>query len=421
LRSALDRLTKTLPPPDTTAPVRLWIDRVFTIKGAGTVVTGTLGAGRVRVGDELSLGGETVRVRGLQTLGEQTGEVAAVARIAVNLRGAGKDRIGRGNALLTPGRFRPADLVDVRVHGDAVDDLPATLTLHVGSAAVPVRVRPLGADTCRLRLASPLPLRIGDRALLRDPGRHHVAGGVTVLDVMPPGRQRRKARAAELETMDGRPDIHGELRRRLLMSGADLAAMGVPITGKPTAGDWYADPAHWSRLRERLTEEIAAYQAEHPLEPGAPIEAVRHRLGLPDRALVEALVEPPLRMRQGRIGKDGPDVPTGLVNQIDQAFAGKGPFAAPEAYELAASGLGPRQLAAAVRAGLLIQLAPNVVLREGAPGEAAEVLRKIGQPFTLSEARQALGTTRRVAVPLLELLDRRKTTERDAENRRMIY
>jgi selenocysteine-specific elongation factor len=423
LRAALDRLTARLPEPDGDAPVRLWLDRSFTIKGAGTVVTGTLGAGRLRVGDELTLGGAAVRVRGLQSLGEPRGEVAAVARVAVNLRGVDRDRVGRGAALLTPGRFRLTDLVDVRVHGDPVAGLPGTVTLHAGSAAVGVRVRPLGPDTCRLRLDRPLPLRIGDRALLRDPGRHHVAGGVTVLDVAPPGLSRRgaaAARAAELTGLDGRPDLAGELRRRLLIRRDDLAAMGVTPGGEPVAGDWFADPGHWAALHERLAAEVSGYHAEHPLEPGAPVEALRHRLGLPDRVLVEALVRPRLTMRGGRVSAGDTGVPDELRTLVDKAFASLGPFGAPEAYALADLGLGPRQLAAAVRAGLLIQLAPQVVLRAAAPQQAAEVLARIPQPFTLSAARRALDTTRRVAVPLLELLDRRGVTRRLPDDRRTV-
>ncbi|MFD0905227.1 GTP-binding protein, partial [Actinomadura sediminis] len=151
LRAALARLTARLPPPDRDADVRLWTDRVFTVRGRGTVVTGTLGAGTVRVGDRLAgPGGGTFRVRGLQTLKEERSEVGAVARVAVNLHGTG--RIGRGEALLAPGRWLAADVVDVRLRGDPAADLPARLTLHAGSAAVPVHVRPLGADTARLKL-----------------------------------------------------------------------------------------------------------------------------------------------------------------------------------------------------------------------------------------------------------------------------
>ncbi|MFI1995455.1 selenocysteine-specific translation elongation factor [Actinoplanes sp. NPDC020271] len=424
LRAALDRLVAQLPSADAGAAVRLWIDRAFTIKGAGTVVTGTLGAGILRVGDGLELTGfdRPVRVRGLQTLGVTASEVPGVARVAVNLRGVDKDAVGRGTALLTPGRFRLTELIDVRVHGDAVADLASTLMLHVGSAAVPVRVRPLGVDTARLRLGRALPLRIGDRALLRDPGRHHVAGGVTVLDVVPPGLQRRGAaavRAAELDAMTGVPDLAGELRRRRLVHRDELERMGVPL-GVPVAGDWFADPAYREALAARLADEVNDYVARNPLETGIAVEDLRHRLGLPAREIVDALVRPPLTVTGGRVAPAGRSLPAGLVEAVEKAFDSAEPFVAPETYRLAALGLGARQLAAAVRLGLVVQLAPNVVLRAGAAEEAAAVLAAIPQPFTLSEARQALGTSRRVAVPLLELLDRTGVTRRLADDRRTL-
>ena len=422
LRLEMDALLEALPAPQREAPVRLWIDRAFTVKGAGTVVTGTLGAGKIKVGDELRLGDRTVRVRGLQSMGAAETEVAAVARVAVNLRGVEKDAVSRGDALLSPGHFRDTDLIDVRVHGDAATDLPATITLHVGSAAVPVRVRPLGADTARLRLARPLPLRIGDRALLRDPGKHHVAGGVTVLDVVPPGLGRRgaaAARAADLSRMDGVPDLAAEVARRRLIRADDLAAMGVP-SSSPTAAGWFVAPALWSDLSDRVGAEVAGYQKENPLEPGMPVDALRHRLGLPDRALVEALIRPPLALRGGRVTPGDRSDMSDLRRLVDRAFDGLNPFAAPEANDLTALGLGPRQLAAAVRIGLVKQLAPQVVLRADAIELAKAVLSDISGPFTLSEARRALNTTRRVAVPLLELLDRAGITHRQADDRRTV-
>lgn len=420
LRAALERLVARLPDPVRDAPVRLWVDRSFTIRGSGTVVTGTLGGGRLRVGDQLELAttGEPVRVRGLHSLNIARTEVAAVARVAVNLRGVPRDRVARGDALLSPGRFRPADLIDVRLAGDPAVDLPATLTLHVGSAAVPVRVRPLGPDTVRLRLARPLPLLIGDRVLLRDPGRHHVAGGVTVLDVEPPPLRRRgaaAARAAVLAGLAGRPDLAGELRRRRLVRAGELTRMGVTVTATPVAGDWLADPEHWRGLGGRLTEEVARYAREYPLEPGVPVDVLRRRLALPDRALVAALLRPPLRLRAGRVTAAATDtLPEPVARAVERVRAeyGDRPFQAPEAHRLADLGLGPREIGAAVRAGALLRLAENVVLLPGAPDDAVRVLARLPQPFTLSAARRALDTTRRVAVPLLELLDRRGATRR---------
>ncbi|WP_433549706.1 selenocysteine-specific translation elongation factor [Micromonospora zamorensis] len=428
LRAALDRLAAGLPAPVVDDPVRLWVDRSFTVRGSGTVVTGTLGVGRLRVGDELELAGadEPVRVRGLHSLGEARPEVTAVARVAVNLRGTPRDRLGRGDALLTPGRFHRTDVVDVRLTGDPAADLPATLTLHVGSAAVPARVRPLGPDTVRLRLARPLPLLVGDRALLRDPGRHHVTGGVRVLDVAPPPLARRGAavaRAQVLAELDGRPDLAGELRRRRLVRVGALIRMGVPVDVTAVAGDWLADPAHWRRLGEQVTEEVARYAREHPLEPGMPVDALRQRLALPDRVLVEALVRPPLRVHAGRVGAAGADAlpePVARAVQRVRAEYGDRPFRAPEADRLVDLGLGPREIGAAVRAGALLRLADNVVLLPDALDDAVRVLAGLPQPFTLSAARQALDTTRRVAVPLLELLDRRGATRRLPDDARIV-
>jgi selenocysteine-specific elongation factor len=425
LRSALDRLVAALPPPDRSAPVRLWIDRAFTIRGSGTVVTGTLGAGRLRVGDELALpDGRPVRIRGLQSLGNPAPETAAVARVALNLRGVERADVGRGTALLTPGEFSLAEVVDVRVTGDAVADLPRTATLHTGSAAVPVRIRPLGADTARLRLDRPLPLRLGDRALLRDPGLRRLAGGITVLDVAVPPLRRRgaaAARAAELATMDGRPDERDEVRRRLLVRRGELRRMGVPATITPVAGDWLADPGHWAALGARLAAEVARHARTHPLEPGVPVEELRRMLDLPDRALVEALVRPPLASGGGRVlTGEAAGLPEPVARAVERIRAdlAQRPFAAPQAARLAELGLGSRQIAAAVRAGALLRLADTVVLAPDAVEAATSVLARLPQPFTLSDARQALGTTRRVAVPLLELLDRAHRTRRLPDDRR---
>ena len=117
LRLALGLLLRRLPPPDVAAPVRLWVDRAFTITGAGTVVTGTLTAGRLRVGDELCLepGGRPVVVRALQSLNRAHEQVAAPARVAVNLRGVDRADVRRGAALVTPASFATVDVVDVAI------------------------------------------------------------------------------------------------------------------------------------------------------------------------------------------------------------------------------------------------------------------------------------------------------------------
>lgn len=426
LRTELARMAGALPDPDPDADVRLWLDRAFTVRGHGTVVTGTLGAGTLRVGDRLVTGdGSTVlRVRGLQSLHEDRAAVSGVARVAVNVHGPGDAGLTRGQVLLSPDCWRPTEVLDARIDGEPVAGLPRQVTLHLGTAAVPVTVRPLGTDTARLTLARPLPLRIGDRAVLRAPGGGRPPRGVTVLDVQPPRLTRRgagRARAAELAALTGRPDPAAELRRRKLIRRADLTAMGVQAPGEPVTGDWLADPAHWSDLRDRLTTEVERHARAHPLDPGLPAEAARRLLGLPDRALVDALAgaSPRLRCDHGKLcaaDTSRPDLPP-AVDAVRRDLE-RTPFRAPEAGRLAELGLDRRTLAAAVRAGALLRIADGIVLRPGADAEAAAVLRALPQPFTLSEARRALDTTRRVAVPLLEFLDARGHTERVDDQRR---
>ncbi|MFB8776639.1 SelB domain-containing protein [Streptomyces broussonetiae] len=432
LRAELSRLARALPVPPADADVRLWLDRAFTVRGHGTVVTGTLAAGTLRVGDRLTAGDGTtgLRVRGLQCLNEARDEVCAVARVAVNVHGAPDGLLTRGQVLLTPGRWLPTSVTDVRVAGTPVAELPRQATLHLGTAAVPVTVRPLGTDTARLTLARELPLRVGDRAVLRQPGGPRTPSAVTVLDVRPPRLTRRgaaRARAAELATLTGTPDAASELRRRHLVRRSELHAMGVPAPFEPVTGDWLADPAHWTALRERLSQEADRHASRNPLDPGLPTEAARRLLALPDRTLIDALTATPgdrrLHQRDGKLygaTSTAPVLPPHLSAAVDtvRAELTEAPFRAPEAHRLTELGLTRKALAAAVTAGALLKVGDGIVLLPGADARAAAVLRDLPQPFTTSEARRALDTTRRVAVPLLEFLDTRGYTERVDDQRR---
>ncbi len=425
LRTALDGLVTRLPVPQPDAPVRLWVDRAFTVRGSGTVVTGTLGAGTLRVGGELELGDRRVRVRGLQSLGTAYDEVTAVARVAVNLRGVERAEVGRGDALLQPAAWRPTALLDVRLSGPA-DELPLELVLHVGSAAVPVRLRPLQGDVARLQLTRPLPVRAGDRALLRDPGAQSVAAGVLVLDADPPGLRRRgaaRARAGALSSADGHPQLAAEVARRGAVRRAELEALGVQVIPDPAVlavGGWLVAADTWRSWAQALLAAVDAHARVAPLEPGLPAEAARHAVGAPDLALLTPLAaETGLERVAGRLrrpgaaGSLGPAEPA--VAQLEQRLRA-GPFAAPDEHELQALGLGARELAAAAAAGRLLRLRTSsdseLVLLPDGPARAMRVLAALPQPFTLSQARQALGTTRRVAVPLLEHLDHRGWTRR---------
>ncbi|MCP2341446.1 selenocysteine-specific translation elongation factor [Actinomadura rupiterrae] len=426
LVAALDRLAARLPVPDAAAPVRLWIDRAFTVTGSGTVVTGTLPAGTIRTGDELLLmpAGRRVRVRAVETTRQRTDKISGVARVALNLRGVAREDVARGMALVSPGGWTSATTLDVRIHfGEASGRLARQMTLHIGSAAVPVRLRPLGPDTARLTLNHRVPLHVGDTALLRDPGRRAVAG-VSVLDVRPPTLVRRgaaAARARELATWPDRPDGAHVLRRHGVLRRDDLTLMGCqPPPGAVTLDDdWLADPAHWEALHRRLADEVDRHATDRPLAPGLPVESARLRLALPARRLVTALVRPPLRLDAGRV--HGPGLPPPVVAAVDalRADLSETPFQAPTADRLTTLGLTPPILAVAERAGAVLRLPGDIVLLPGADRAALRLLHDLPQPFTVGQAREALEAPRRVTIALLEHLHHQGRTERLPEGHRV--
>ena len=486
LRTALAELAAGLPTPDPAAPVRLWVDRVFSMTGSGTVVTGTLPAGTVRAGDELLLApaARPVRIRAIESLHEKTAQVRGVSRIAVNLRGIAAGQLARGMALVEPGGWTLTATIDIRLTGppqawqhEPEPRLPRQVSVHIGSARTAARVRPLGGPFARLSLREPLPLHVADRLLLRDPGAARVMTGApamtgaTVLDVSPQGTSRRQAAAAlgrELAGWPDPPDAADLLRRRGLARPEELRAMGLGLrpdgAAAVTAAGWLADPGHWSVLRERLARAVDEHAARDPLALGMPLEAARAVLGLPDRQLVEALAAGPgaagpgraaagypLAVRDGRVRRatgPGPRAPAGqqrrTAGSSPPAAAGPGPdpellpapvadavrslraelaaspFRAPQAGRLRELGLDRKAIAAAARAGLLLRIGPELVLAPGADAAAARVLARLPQPFTTAQARQALDTTRRVAIPLLEYLDRASVTRRLPDDRRTL-
>jgi selenocysteine-specific elongation factor len=426
LRAALDELVARLPDGDPAAPVRLWIDRGFTIRGAGLVVTGTLAAGTIRTGDTLELGRTAGRfvVRGMQSLNQPVQEAVGVARVALNLRGAGRGDVRRGDALMTPGSYRCTAVTDVRVQLCAPADLPRELLVHVGTATVSAQLRPIGEDTARLALEAPLPLRLGDRVVLRhDRG---VAGGAVVLDVDPPPLNRRGAarrRAGELREYSDTPDGMGELRRRRIVREGTLRAMGVPPPVPALAGDWLVAPDVGQELRVRLGT-LVAHRADDPAAAPLTVEHARKALDLPDVRLVSALLVPPWTIRNGTIVHSAaPDTLAPAVRAAVEALearVGGDGFAVPTEEDLAAVGLGTAEVALAVRAGRLVRLAPGVVLLPDTVRRCVGVLAGLPQPFTASQAREALGTTRKVIVPLLEHLAVQGRTRRTPQGQHSV-
>jgi selenocysteine-specific elongation factor len=319
--------------------------------------------------------------------------------------------------------------------------LARTVTLHIGSARVAARLRLLGSGVARLTLAEPLPLHAGERVLLREYGSRRVGSwpavaGAVVLDVAPPPLTRRGAAAAaarQLAAWPDRPTAAELLARHGLMRASVLLAMGVPELPPPVAGEWLADSERWRALGHQLGEVLAGHAAVEPLAAGLPVEAARAALDLPDRRLVAALARPPFRISSGAV-QIAPAVPQPTAAlpeaalpeaalaavRVLRADLEVAPFVSPDANRLRNLGLDTGAIDAAVRAGELIRIGENVVLAPGADVAAAQILAGLEQPFTAAQARQALGTTRRTVIPLLEFLDAAGLTERLADDRRLV-
>jgi selenocysteine-specific elongation factor len=440
LRLALDGLLDRVPLPLSISRVRLWVDRSFTITGAGTVVTGTLTAGTLAVGDHLDIlsaaGANRVTVRGLQSHGRSDQRLIPVRRVAVNLRGVPADQVRRGDALVTPDSWPTGRLIDVRaVSGAPLTEAPERVTVHVGTEAVPARLRPFDGTHARIALARALPLVLGDRVVLQHPGTRRVLGGALVLDADPPTLTRRGAGRARLSALQGR-SVHGdaivEVARRGAVPLERLHRWGVVTAEDATPPDgvhewqgWWVHDAALRTWQHRLRGELAARVERDPLDPSISRGATVDLLGLPDPSLVDLVVsDTGLEQHEGRIWEPATRTELGPADtavSILETRLRAAPFDAPDAGELTALGLGVRELAAAERAGRVLRLTDGIVLLPSGPAQAMHALSGLPQPFTTSQARQVLGTTRRVTIPLLEHLDVRGWTRRvDGAHRQVV-
>ncbi|WP_347285452.1 selenocysteine-specific translation elongation factor [Corynebacterium stationis] len=417
-------------------PARMWIDRAFSIKGAGTVVTGTWAAGSVNIGDRLKLvtasGEHDVTVRGLHSENSAVDKAEPVMRLALNLRGVDADAISRGDVLTeAESTWWQPEVIDVRWRtGPKLDSVPRKLNLHVGTASVPVHVRGLDAEHARLTLQGrAFPLRLGDRLALRGPGLDALAG-VEVVDMDPPLLNRRGAPVRRAQALrDQNPfDASAYVARKEAVMKETLAAAGFDVANKPASlvefHSWWVNAQAITRWTAQLRTLFDTHLTDHHLSDGLPLATALSALALPDDSLVSIAVAGARLKRDGAIIRDPHAAPRDLGPAeksvaIVEAQLAKEPFVAPDAGTLDELGLGPIELAAAERAGRLLRVGP-IVLLPSAPQQAAEILSQQPGEFTLSQARQALGTTRRVAVPLLEYMDARGLTRRTSDSARVL-
>jgi selenocysteine-specific elongation factor len=474
LDGALDRVTE---PPDRGRP-RLAVDRVFSVRGSGTVVTGTLTGGSLApdVTAELLPAGRRVRIRALQSHGRPVTRADPARRLAVNLAGVATDEVQRGDVLVLPGQWAPSRMVDCRMR--CLAGAPAPLRaqgaylLYAGASETAVRLQPLDAHEVRpgeealvrLHLERPLVLDVLEPVVLRDSGRDETVGGGRVLDPFPSGRVHgtagRVRRAEDLEAREvalaapgPAPDGDGGravmeraalLERVLAERGAvALADLSRLVGTERAVVDRMLDAAvragqvvcsrnlawsgtSWRAAEATVLEAVGRHHREEPLAAGLPAQAARQAVRggadvvevlIADRRLV--LDGPVVRLPGHGVRLDR--VQEAVRSRVEQALAGGGITVLAEA-DLARLGADRRLTAALVRQGELVTVAPGLFMGSGVIDQAVAILRRNftdGRTFTASEAKEALGTTRKTAIPLLEHLDRKGVTLRFGDKRRL--
>jgi selenocysteine-specific elongation factor len=459
--------------------VRLPIDRVFSMKGFGTVVTGTLVSGQVVVDGELVVmpGGRRVKVRGVQVHGRRRGDAAPGQRVAVNLGGVEVEEIQRGQNLVTPDGF-----VESRVADAVVDLLPGArpvkhgtrVRFHQGTAEVMARLSLIGPDSAplpagarafvRLRLEAPAVLARGDRYIIRAYSPPVTIGGGVILDPTPPrGRVRTEATVERLRRLEFDPsaDDRGEADRRAIATLiGDVGAAGLPGAG--LVGRLGVDPEpladHLAELEAarrvvnaggvlvapevltRLTDSIVTTLAEHhraePLSGGVPREELRGQLfphgrePVFDRALTDLAAAGRITIRD-RVALAAHRVvlsseEAAARDAIERAFRDSGlkpPDAARVAEGIgAAPGVVDRVLKLLQRQKVLVRVDTLLFHDEALKGLKREVIALKGAggaPARIDVAtfKERFGVSRKFAIPLLEYLDRERITRRAGDTR----
>lgn len=468
LRQTLTDILQTRPQrPDQGRP-RLSVDRVFSLPGFGTIVTGTLLDGRLRIGDEITLlpDGKHGRIRGLQSHKKTVQEAEPGGRTAINISGLSVDDIRRGDVVTLPGQYRPTARFDARLR--LLPDAPAPLEhnkeikLFIGASERLARIRLLGAEQLapgesgwvQIECRPPVVAVRNDRFIIRRPSPPATLGGGVVIEPHP-GRRHRRFRAEviqRLETLEkGTPaDLllqasqrSGAARYADLLTAAHLnkeqgsAAVAELLErgeiihlGKqlpPRDKDVLIASVHWQSLQQDLLHIVRSYHREKPLSQGISREEAKSRLGvLPQvlNGLIETLVQQgQLRDEQARIALQSHQVrfTPQQQSQVDALLAqfAASPTAPPD-VKACRQQLGPDLYQALVENGQLVQVSPDIVFRAEDYQAIREKVRQFlleNGPATVAQIRDLLGTTRKYVLALLEHFDQASLTHRDGDYR----
>jgi len=460
LLEELDRLMTMVAPKMDIGRPRLPIDRVFTIAGFGTVVTGTLIDGRFHVGQEVEIlpEGLKARIRGLQTHKESIETAIPGSRVAINLAGVSTDELQRGDVVTIPGWLSPTRVIDVRLQ--LLSDAPKPLRhnvaveLFTGSAQVMAKTRlldseaiaPGGTGWVQLRLAEPIAVVKEDRFIVRQPSPPLTIGGGGIVDPHP--RRHRRFRPeviARLETLArGKPEEiilqalerGGPQRVRELIRDSGLpeeaaeVALDELIAGSQAlllGGEHVISAAGWAELLGRIAALLRQYHQQSPLRVGMPREELKSRLRLSPRLFNEAIAraaaegrvveaEATLRLPEHEV-RFSPEQQS-RVNKLLAAIA-RSPYAPPSVADCQAM-VGAEVLEALIEQGRLVKVSDSVLFSaeayEEMVGQVVACLKEEGS-ITVAQVRDMFGASRKYALALMEHLDERRVTKRVGDER----
>ncbi len=440
LRATLTEVCRSAPPPRDLHCARLWVDRSFSVRGAGTVVTGTLTLGALSIDDEVRIepGGRTARVRGIESHHSSATTIGPGTRVALNLAGIDHRTIDRGDAVVAPGRWRTTDHVDAVVTAVPGTRLPARATLHahIGAGVWPTRWRSFEAETSgdalgRLRFDAALPLQPGDHLVLRSTARSAIVGGAIVVDVAPSRRTvdalARRALTPVQRAVAARPFIDGH--EIALLAALDRADPAGAIEREIAAGRImrvgasYAAPATVDALLADVAQRVATHEHTYPDDPGLELTALAARVHADPAHIRDAIASHPagaLDIAAGRVRSraTAPAMPTSATPdgaRLLEALRAQ-PFAPPSATEL---GIAPRVAKLLVREGVAVELDGVVFATDAVEAAARIVGTAVVQrgTLTIADVRDLLGSTRKYVVPIAKRLDADGVTRRRGDDR----
>lgn len=464
LKAALAGVLADASPQADIGKPRLPVDRVFKLQGIGTVVTGTLSGGTLRRGQNVAIqpAGKSARIRNIQSHGRDVETIVPGSRTALNLSLDAVEDIHRGDVVTLPGFGGPSNVVDVQIEispraTHAIKD-GARVHAHHGSGTVAARIAFRDDSTlaageravAQLRLEAPAFVFAGDRFILRDWTERITLGGGIVLDPdgirkafrTEPRMKLLATRAASPETpasfVSSQIAYDGATRASQLLvrsrfSAAAIAAAVSKLAAERAiigAGDLAVDAAKWQALQRHAAEVVDARHRAHPEESGLPLNDLRAALQdeLPVAEMFEAIVVDLCAhdfVRAGAAIRRTSHRPAltpqlkGAGDKIRAMLAAK-PLDPPSRKDVAPDAASNQALRYLIQSRELVEINVEIVLTAEAMKQATEMvrnhIRKHG-PATTSDLRQMLGNSRRVAIPLLEKLDRDGVTVRQGDKR----